>query len=124
MLNLNVKSVFLLTRTLIPLLEAKATSNAPSRVINIGSVDGMYSSKIFIIWIHLLTYSDIGVRITQLETFAYSASKAAVHHLTKVLAMHLGTKDITVNGIAAGPFPSKMMNATLDSFREIIISGI
>ena len=66
----------------------------------------------------------LGVRVPQLETFAYSASKAAVHQLTKVLSYHLGPKDITVNGIAAGPFPSKMMDETLESFREVILSGL
>ena len=44
-----------------------------------------------------------------LETYAYSASKAAVHHLTRVLAMRLAPKHITVNAVAPGPFESKMM---------------
>jgi NAD(P)-dependent dehydrogenase (short-subunit alcohol dehydrogenase family) len=59
-----------------------------------------------------------------LETFAYSASKAAVHQLTRVLAHNLSSKSITVNAIAAGPFPSKMMKSTLEAFEEIILSGL
>merc|ERR1711862_147589 len=102
-LNLNVKSVFLLTRSLLPLLEEKSTLRNPSRVINIGSVDG--------------------VRVPALETFAYSASKAAVHQLTRVLASQLGSRGITVNGIIAGPFPSKMMKQTLEQFVEVIVAG-
>ena len=40
-MNLNVKSVFLLSRALVPLLEAQSSASNPSRIINIGSVDGM-----------------------------------------------------------------------------------
>merc|ERR1712137_79424 len=102
-LNLNVKSVFLLTRGMLPLLAANATQENPSRVINIGSVDG--------------------VRVPALDTFAYSASKAAVHQLTRVLAAKLGSRKITVNGIVAGPFPSKMMKQTLENHGDKIIAG-
>jgi NAD(P)-dependent dehydrogenase (short-subunit alcohol dehydrogenase family) len=51
------------------------------------------------------------------ETYAYSASKAALHHMTRVLAVRLGSQHITVNAIAAGPFESKMMKATLEKFK-------
>jgi len=55
-----------------------------------------------------------------LETYAYSTSKAAVHHLTRVLAGQLAAKRITVNAIAPGPFESKMMAATLARFGDAI----
>jgi NAD(P)-dependent dehydrogenase (short-subunit alcohol dehydrogenase family) len=97
-LALNVKSVFHLTVALLPQLAAAATAEDPARVINVGSIDG------------------IGVPL--LETYAYSASKAAVHHLTRVLARKLASRDITVNAIAPGPFESKMMAATLEKFRD------
>jgi NAD(P)-dependent dehydrogenase (short-subunit alcohol dehydrogenase family) len=100
---LNVKGVFLLTRDLTPLLKAAATTENPARVINIGSIDG--------------------IRIPELETYSYSASKAAVHQLTKVLANKLATENITVNAIAAGPFQSKMMKVTLDKFGDVIASN-
>ncbi|ORY06562.1 short chain dehydrogenase/reductase family [Basidiobolus meristosporus CBS 931.73] len=99
-MNLNLKRVFSLTQALIPLLEKTASQDDPARIINIGSVDG--------------------IRVPALETFAYSASKAALHHMTKVLAHHLGPQFITVNAIAPGPFESKMMNATLEKFRDSI----
>ena len=57
-----------------------------------------------------------------LETYAYSASKAAVHHLTRHLAKKLAP-EITVNAIAPGPFESKMMAATLEAFGEQIAAG-
>ena len=79
---------------LLPLLEADTTTESPSRVINIGSIDG--------------------ITVPVLETYAYSASKAAVHHLTRVLARKLAPRHITVNAIAPGPFQSRMMRATLE----------
>jgi NAD(P)-dependent dehydrogenase (short-subunit alcohol dehydrogenase family) len=99
-LDLNVKGVFHLTRHLRDALAAAATPEDPSRVINIGSIDGLH--------------------VPLLETYSYSASKAAVHHLTRVLAARLAPELITVNAIAPGPFESKMMAATLESFGEQI----
>lgn len=100
---LNVKAVFQLTRALVPQLEAAARKGDPARVINTGSIDGL--------------------KPPVLDTFSYSASKAAVHHLTRVLAKKLATKNITVNAIAPGPFESKMMEVTLESFGEAIIAS-
>ncbi|KAL6705022.1 hypothetical protein ACN47E_007425 [Coniothyrium glycines] len=103
-LNLNLKRVFQLTQAVTPLLEAAATPASPARVINIGSIDGL--------------------RVPALETFAYSASKAALHHMSRVLASHLGKRGITSNTIACGPFQSKMMKATLEKFQDMIESGV
>jgi NAD(P)-dependent dehydrogenase (short-subunit alcohol dehydrogenase family) len=102
-LALNVKAVFHLTRAFLPLLEQAARPGDPARVINIGSIDGL--------------------RAPVLETYAYSASKAAVHHLTRALANQLAQRGITVNAIAPGPFPSKMMAVTLERFRDAIIAA-
>ncbi len=102
-LALNVKAVFHLTRTLLPQLEAAARAGDPARVINIGSIDGL--------------------RVPMLETYAYSASKAAVHHLTRVLAVQLAARNITVNAVAPGPFESKMMAVTLERFRDAIVAA-
>ncbi len=93
-LDVNVKAVFSLTRRLTPLLERSASAADPARVINIGSVDG--------------------ISVPAMETWAYAASKAAVHHLTRMLAKTLAPKRITVNAVAPGPFQSRMMRATLE----------
>jgi NAD(P)-dependent dehydrogenase (short-subunit alcohol dehydrogenase family) len=98
-LSLNVKGVFHLTKFLLPQLRAAGTQDEPSRVINIGSIDG--------------------IQVPMLDTFSYSASKAAVHQLTRHLAKKLAPI-ITVNAIAPGPFESKMMAATLDAFGDSI----
>jgi NAD(P)-dependent dehydrogenase (short-subunit alcohol dehydrogenase family) len=98
-LALNVKGVFHLTKFLVPLLEAAGSAEEPARVINIGSIDG--------------------IQVPLLETYAYSASKAAVHQLTRHLARRLAPR-VTVNAIAPGPFESKMMAATLEAFRDQI----
>ena len=102
-LALNVKAIFHLTRALRPQLEAAASQEDPARVINVGSIDGL--------------------QVPAMETYAYSASKAAVHHLTRTLARRLAPSHVTVNAVAPGPFQSKMMAATLDAFEDAIVAS-
>jgi NAD(P)-dependent dehydrogenase (short-subunit alcohol dehydrogenase family) len=101
-LALNVKGVFHLTKFCVPLLHKAGTQEEPARVINIGSIDG--------------------IQVPMLETYSYSASKAAVHQLTRHLAKKLAPQ-ITVNAIAPGPFESKMMAATLNAFGDQIAAS-
>jgi NAD(P)-dependent dehydrogenase (short-subunit alcohol dehydrogenase family) len=98
--DLNLKAPFYLTRAFLPLLEAAGTQDDPARVINIGSIDGLH--------------------VPLFETYAYSASKAGLHHLTRALARQLGPRHVTVNAVAPGPFESKMMAATLEKFGDTI----
>ncbi|CAN5900941.1 SDR family oxidoreductase [soil metagenome] len=89
-MDTNVKGVFFLTQRLLPLLEAGATSDDPARVINIGSVDG--------------------IRTPAFDTVSYGPSKAAVHAMTSQLAGKLVKRNILVNAIAPGPFPTWMLS--------------
>ncbi len=101
--DLNVRGVFHLTRFLLPLLKTAASPENPSRVINIGSIDG--------------------VRVPAVENYAYAASKAAVHQLTRVLSRKLASSHITVNAIAPGPFDTRMMHETIERFGTAIRAG-
>lgn len=101
-LDLNVQGVFHTTKFLLPMLRAAGSAQEPARVINVGSVNG--------------------IEPPALETYSYSASKAAVHLLTRHLAAQLAP-EVTVNAIAPGPFPSRMMAATLDAFGEEIAAS-
>ncbi len=87
-LDVNVTGLFHLTRTLLPLLEKAATPDDPARVVNLGSVMGS---------------APIGD-----GAYSYAVSKAAVHHMTRILAKELAGRHITFNAFAPGPFQSKM----------------
>jgi NAD(P)-dependent dehydrogenase (short-subunit alcohol dehydrogenase family) len=100
-MDLNVKSVFFLTQRLLDLLQAGASPDNWSRVINIGSIEG--------------------IRTMHMEAYSYAASKAGVNHLTRIMAKFLAPKHIAVNAIAPGYFPSKMTAAIEEAeAREVI----
>ena len=93
--DLNLKSPFFITQKLAKLLEKKGNSDDPSRIVNIASIDG------------------IGVS-NMADTYAYSASKSGIIHLTKHLAKTLVERNIIVNAIAPGPFDSHMLGKAVN----------
>jgi len=111
-LTLNLHRVFTLTQKCLPLLRAGAKEGGregeayldPARIINIGSVEG--------------------IMIPDHETYAYSASKAGLHHLSRTMGGRLGLEGITSNTIACGPFLSKMTAGTFKSEMTHLVSGV
>ncbi|ORY68748.1 short chain dehydrogenase/reductase family [Pseudomassariella vexata] len=103
-LTLNLQRVFTLTQLLLPLLESAGVGGkdkgCPAAVINIGSIDAL--------------------RVPLLENYSYSASKAALHHLGRVLSTKLGPRGITVNTLACGPFATKMTAFAMKTMRDEI----
>ncbi len=87
-MSVNVQTPFTLVRELLPELSAAGTPDDPARIINIGSVAGVKTEK--------------------LQAYSYAASKAAIHMLTRDLAGDLATRNITVNAVIPGYFPTKM----------------
>lgn len=87
-MTVNVQTPFTLVRELLPELTAAGTADDPSRVINIGSIAGATTAR--------------------LSAYSYSASKAAVHMLSRDLAGDLADRNINVNAVVPGFFPTSM----------------
>ena len=88
-LNTNLKSVFNMSKAALrPMLRQKF-----GRIINISSVAGVSGNA---------------------GQANYSASKAGMIGFTKSMAKEYGAKNITVNAIAPGVFPTDLNRALLD----------
>ena len=98
-MDLNVKSLFFLTKALAKPLRAAASHARPAKVINIASIDGIF--------------------VNPGETYSYAASKAAVIHLTRRMATKLIKDNINVTAIAPGAFASDMNRAARDQSDEL-----
>lgn len=103
-MDLNVKSPFFLIQQLLPALKQAGNAEDPARVINISSMNAYANPK--------------------MTNYSYSASKAAIAHLTRHMAADLVKDHITVNAIAPGLFPSKMTAYMLDEHEEAAAAGI
>lgn len=98
-MNLNVKSMFFLTKALAKPLRAAASADKPSKVINIASIDGIF--------------------VNPMETYSYGASKAAVIHMTRRIAAKMIADHVVVTAIAPGAFASDMNTAARDRADEL-----
>ncbi|MFI7120384.1 SDR family oxidoreductase [Amycolatopsis sp. NPDC049868] len=99
-LDLNLKSPFWLVQALLPALRKAGAADDPARIINIGSI--------------------AAIHVAESPNYSYAGSKAALHQLTRVLARELGGQHVTVNAVAPGPFPSRMMASTLEAVGDKI----
>lgn len=91
LMNVNVRSVYLVTRALLPLLLASPRKGC---IVNIGSVAGM-----------------IGIR----QRFAYCASKGAVLAMTRQLAVEY-PRELRVNAICPGTVETPFVEGYLDKY--------
>ncbi|GAB3382922.1 SDR family oxidoreductase [Spongiibacter taiwanensis] len=105
-LALNTKTPFFLVQKLLPMLLSAGSADDPARVINIGSIAGIMGGSNM--------------------AYAYGASKAALHQLTRTLASDLSARHITVNAIAPGFFPSEMTDgffSAQEGLKDAIVAG-
>jgi gluconate 5-dehydrogenase len=91
--DLNVTALFLLTQAVARGAFLKQGKGA---VVNLASVEGLQ-----------------GHHPDRLGTIAYNTTKGAVINMTRALAAEWGPRNIRVNAIAPGFFPSRMTRATL-----------
>ena len=98
-MDLNVKAPFFLTQALKADLVAASTERL-SKVINISSTDGL--------------------SVSPYETYSYHASKSAVIHLTRRMALRLIQDRVAVSCIAPGAFPSDMNKDARDAAEDLI----
>ncbi|KAI9291704.1 NAD(P)-binding protein [Neoconidiobolus thromboides FSU 785] len=92
-MDLNVKALLFFTLALLSPLEEASTPEDPARVINIGSIQGIQPGR---------------------NSLVYDVSKAAVHHLSSVLAYHVASRPVLVNAIALGFYETKMTKGSTE----------
>ncbi|KAF2624734.1 3-oxoacyl-reductase [Macroventuria anomochaeta] len=114
--DLNVKSIFYMTVELEPLLRNGANADSPGRVINIASMAGIQT-------LDVTTGEAGGLSKPGHGTFSYGPAKAAAIHLTKMTASKLAPKNIMVNVICPGVFPSRMTNFGLEKYGKALTAG-
>jgi NAD(P)-dependent dehydrogenase (short-subunit alcohol dehydrogenase family) len=85
--SINTRGAWLCARAALPLLKAKATPEAPARIVFISSV---------------------AVLRPKTGTGAYAASKAALSQLTRVLAAEVAPDHVLVNALAPGSMDTPM----------------
>jgi NAD(P)-dependent dehydrogenase (short-subunit alcohol dehydrogenase family) len=102
---LNLRAPFLLTQALLPHMR-RPRSALPAQLVMIGSCAGL--------------------SVATTTSFAYFASKAGLHHLTRVLARELADDGIAANAIAPGFFRTELIDrlATSDEARDRMLAKV
>jgi NAD(P)-dependent dehydrogenase (short-subunit alcohol dehydrogenase family) len=91
----NIKAAFLLTGLLAPVMADRGTG----AIVNVGSINGL-----------------VGMAHSAL----YSATKAAIHSLTKSWAAEYGPSGVRVNTVAPGPTITPIMAVYADRIQSIV----
>lgn len=105
-MEVNVQAPFKMVQTLLPELTSAGVPGDPARVINIGSIAGRTT--------------------TAVQAYSYAASKAAIHMLSRQLARDLIERNINVNALLPGFFPTKMsahLSENPEAARELVPIG-
>jgi len=96
LINVNIRSVYLVTRAFLPLLLAAQGQGSVGAIVNLGSVAGL-----------------VGVK----ERFAYCATKGAVLAMTRQLAVDY-PRTLRVNAIAPGTVETPFVEGYLERFHK------
>lgn len=102
--DLNLKAAFFMVQSFLPWLRKAGRVDDPARIVNVGSGHG--------------------IRVPRFESYAYQASKAGLHHLTRSLAGRLAREHVTVNAIAPGVFPSRLTQGFTEGQANAIAEGV
>lgn len=97
-IDLNVTGLFLLTQAVA---REAFLQQGKGAVVNVASIEGL-----------------MGHHPDQLGTIAYNTAKGAVVNMTRALAAEWGPRNIRVNAVAPGYFPSKMTAVTIGDHGE------
>lgn len=116
LMALNVKAIFYTTVGLEPLLLKNATSDSPTRVINIASMAAINTGDV-------TTTESGGLSAVGHGTYSYGPSKAACVHLSRLQASKLAPKHINVNVVCPGVFPSRMTAFGLREAMDTLTAG-
>ncbi len=100
-IGLNVTALFLMTQTVA---RSAFLKQGRGSVINVASIEGL-----------------LGHHPDRPGTIAYNTAKGAVINMTRALAAEWGPRNIRVNALAPGYFPSKMTRATLEQQGDDIL---
>jgi NAD(P)-dependent dehydrogenase (short-subunit alcohol dehydrogenase family) len=97
LMNVNVRSVYLVTRAFLPLLlSARERHEALGAIVNVASVSGL-----------------VGIK----QRFAYCTSKGAIVAMTRQLAVEY-PKTLRVNAVCPGTVQTPFVEAYLDKFHK------
>jgi gluconate 5-dehydrogenase len=103
-MRVNVRGTFLMSQAAG---RRMIETGAGGAIINISSVAGL-----------------VGGHPDYMQTVGYNSSKGAIISMTRDLATSWAQRNITVNAIAPGWFPTRMSGGLMEQFEEEMLAGI